>query len=229
MKYARAVFYFGATLAIYLGFSLLGWGLDDVPGFFAMSPRFGYALIVIAFAFAVGYQAVDTPEGIDGGKGEEGKRVRRQTFVAVGMTLFMFGSLMFLPFADRHETGVVVDAQSLRWLGLAFSGIGYALIFWSGIALGKQYSAEVTIQKDHQLITTGLYHSVRHPRYLGVISLAIGSSLLFRSWLGLAASVILVGVLLVRIQDEESLMRREFGSRWDAYCQQSWRLLPYLY
>jgi protein-S-isoprenylcysteine O-methyltransferase Ste14 len=32
-----------------------------------------------------------------------------------------------------------------------------------------------------------------------------------------------------RINDEEALMRAEFGSDWEAYCQRSWRMIPYLY
>jgi protein-S-isoprenylcysteine O-methyltransferase Ste14 len=44
---------------------------------------------------------------------------------------------------------------------------------------------------------------------------------LFQSWIGLAASVPFLGVLLFRINDEETLMQAEFGSDWEAYCQRS--------
>ncbi len=114
MKYVRAILYFAVTLAMYLGISLFGWGLDDLSGFFAFTPRAAYALVVVAFALAISLQAIDSPEGIDGGKGDESKRVRRQTFVAAVMMAILFGSLIFLPFADRRAIGVLADDQVLR-------------------------------------------------------------------------------------------------------------------
>ncbi len=229
MKYLRGAFYGLVTFAIYFGFNLLGWGLDDLQGFFALPSRSVYALIVAIFSLAIGIQAVDAPEGIQGGHGEADKRVRRQTLVAAAMSSMLFVSLIFLPFADRRSIGVLADGEAFRWLGLVLCAPGYALIFWSGLALGKQYSAEVTIQKDHELITAGLYRYIRHPRYLGVIGLALGVALVFHSWIGLAVGIFVSGILVLRISDEEALMHREFGPTWEAYCKQSWRLIPYLY
>ena len=229
MKYLRAVVFAVSTILIYLGSSLLGWGIDDIPGFFALYPRVGYVIVVIGFGLAVGYQAIDAPEGISGNKGESGKLIRRQTIIGSMMTILAFGMLVLLPWADRRSIGVIFDNSFLRWLGLVFSGTGYWLIFWSGLALGKMYSAEVTIQKDHQLITFGLYRYVRHPRYLGLILVGLGLTSLFRSGIGLVAFILLVGLLLLRIQDEEKLMYQEFGVEWQAYCQRSWHLIPYVY
>jgi protein-S-isoprenylcysteine O-methyltransferase Ste14 len=79
------------------------------------------------------------------------------------------------------------------------------------------------------LITNGIYHSIRHPRYLGVIILSIGVSCVFRSWIGLVASVFFLAIILYRIKDEETLMHEEFGTEWEAYCESSWRLIPYIY
>ncbi len=59
--------------------------------------------------------------------------------------------------------------------------------------------------------------------------LVVGSSLVFNSWLGLALSAPLLGLYLLRIRDEEALMRREFGEEWESYCRRSRRLIPYLY
>jgi protein-S-isoprenylcysteine O-methyltransferase Ste14 len=125
--------------------------------------------------------------------------------------------------------GVMFEGQAMRWPGLVLAGLGFALIFWSGFALGRLYSADVTIQKNHRLITSGPYRYIRHPRYLGAFLVAIGLAILFRSWVGLAAGVLFLGVLLFRIKDEETLLRREFGQEWETYCKRSWRLLPYFY
>jgi protein-S-isoprenylcysteine O-methyltransferase Ste14 len=109
------------------------------------------------------------------------------------------------------------------------STAGLLFVFWSGVALGRQYSPEVTIQEDHHLITTGPYRVVRHPRYLGVMLVSTGVSLLFRSWAGLALCAPVLWVLVDRIRDEEAVLEREFGPSWEAYRARSWRLIPYLY
>lgn len=229
MNYMRAFASFLITLIVYLGLPLLGWGINDLPGFFFLYPRLGYAVLLVVIALAVGYQAIDAPEGFRGSRGDKSKRLHRQSVVSVLLILLLFGALFFLPFADRRSVGVMIDNQAVRWTGLVLAGLGLALIFWSGVALGKLYSPEVTIQKNHQLVTTGLYRYIRHPRYLGVILVAFGLSFLFRSWIGLAASIFVLGVISLRIKDEEAFMQQEFGPEWEAYCKQSWRLIPYLY
>ena len=229
MKYLRAVGFFFGTLGIYLVPPLLGWGIGDLRGFFSLYPRLSYAVLVAVLGLAVVYQAIDAPEGIRGGRGKEDKLIGRQSIVKVVVILAMYGVLVFLPFADRRSIGVMFEGQVLRWPGLVFAGMGFALIFWSGFALGRLYSADVTIQQDHRLITSGPYHHIRHPRYLGACLVAVGLPILFRSWIGLIGSALFLGVLLFRIKDEEALLHREFGPEWEAYCERSWRLIPYLY
>jgi protein-S-isoprenylcysteine O-methyltransferase Ste14 len=226
MKLLRSILFCLSTLLLYLGLPLLGWGLDDLGGFFSLTSRVGYALAVGLFGVAVGVQAFPGTEGIRGGKGEEAKLNRRESVVRIVLILVLYLAITFIPFADRRGIGVIIEGSMVRWLGVTLCVLGYAFIFWSGLALGRQYSAEVTIQKDHRLITSGPYQWIRHPRYLGVVALAVGLSLAFRSWIGLIAAPLILGALLVRIRDEEVLLHREFGKEWETYVQQSWRLLP---
>jgi len=228
-RYLRGVYYFAATVAIYLGLPLLGWGIGAMPAFLADGPRLGYAVAVILFGLAIGWQGIAHPEAVDGGHGQESKRVWRQTILGFGLTLLLFAALCFLPFAERRGIGVLGVSAGLRWVGVVLCATGYGLVFGSGLALGRQYSAEVTIQKDHHLITTGLYRYIRHPRYLGILCLCLGASLVYRSWIGLLLGVLVLAMLLMRVRDEEALMQREFGAEWEEYCKRSWRMIPGVY
>lgn len=229
MKLFRSILFFLATLLMYLGWPMLGWGLAGLPGFFASAPRTGYAVVVALFSLAVGIQAYYSIEGIRGKKGEAGKLIIRQTVVRYVVVLSAYMALFFMPFFDRHKIGVFNDYDPLRWTGVTLCLLGYGLIFWSGVALGRQYSADVTIQQNHHLITSSVYRYIRHPRYSGVMALSVGISFTFRSWIGLIASVFFLVMLLYRIRDEENAMYKEFGSEWEAYCRRSWRLIPYLF
>jgi protein-S-isoprenylcysteine O-methyltransferase Ste14 len=229
MKTLRGIGFLVSTMLLYLGAILLGWGFDDLAGFFSLQPRTGYAVVTLALAAGVGYQAINAPEGIRGRSGQQEKRVGRQSIVRVVVVLLLFAALILLPLADRREIGVMRENLAARWAGLALYGLGIGLVFWSGMALGRLYSADVTIQEGHHLVTSGPYRYIRHPRYLGALVLGFGLSLLFRSWIGLVVATAFIGLILLRIRDEEALMHREFGREWEAYCRRSWRLLPYVY
>jgi len=229
MKALRSLGFFFNTLLIFLGVPLLGWGLRDIGGFFASDQRLGYAVVVVLLGLAIGYQGYENPEGIRGSRGEAGKRLKRQSVVRYALVLLLFGALCFLPFADRRSIGVMGEVGVLRWVGVVCFGLGAVLVFWSGIALGRLYSADVTVQEGHRLVTSGIYRTIRHPRYLGGLVYAFGLSFLFRSWIGLAVSLISVIVFILRIRDEEVFMQREFGEEWEAYCKYTWRLIPFIY
>jgi protein-S-isoprenylcysteine O-methyltransferase Ste14 len=229
MRYLRAFQYLLIPLIPLIGLPLLGWGIDDLRGFLSIYPRLGFVLAAAIPGLAEAYYVIKVGERNNLSKGEESKRIRRQSVVLLALAPLLFGTLFFLPFADRRSIGVMMTGQVVRWLGLVLYGLGFVLMSWSRATLGRMYSGEVTIQKSHQLIKTGLYRYIRHPIYLGMLCSALGLSFLFRSWIGLVAMVpILVG-LLFRIRDEEAVLHKEFGSEWEAYCQQSWRFIPYLY
>lgn len=229
MKQLRAIAFGITTVLMYLGIPLLGWGILDLQGFFSVAPRAGYAVAVGILGVLVGIQALDDPEGIRGARGDDSKRSRRQSLVSATMIAVFYLALLALPLADRRGLGVLAAGPALRWAGLVLTVAGLGLVFWSGVALGKMYSKQVTIQENHRLVTDGIYGTIRHPRYLGVICLGVGFALLFRSWVALALAPPLLALLLLRIRDEEKVMHTEFGEEWEGYCARSWRLVPHIY
>jgi protein-S-isoprenylcysteine O-methyltransferase Ste14 len=229
MRLVKAAGYFAATVIMYLGLPLLGWGIGDVGGFLSSPPRVAYAGLIVSVSVVAAYASFRAPEGLRGGRGLRSKRVSRQTVVARAMTLLLLVGLTLVPCFDRRGILVIPIGAAGRWIGFALGATGLLTIFWSGIALGRQYSPEVTVQEGHRLITRGAYRYIRHPRYLGGIIMGIGLSALFRSWVGLVLAAIFAGVVLFRIADEERLMAQEFTEEWDRYCARSWRLIPFVY
>ncbi len=226
LRILRAIAASLSTLLVYLGLSLLGWGLGDLRGYFALAPRITYAVLVGVFAIAVAIQAYGSLAGIRGRRGDATKRIGRQTVFTVVLVFAMYAALILLPHADRCEVATLPLGLLPRWLGTFLTGCGFTLVFWSGVALGDMYSKEVTIQPEHRLVTTGLYRTIRHPRYLGVLLMALGLSLVYRSWPGLAACGLLVPFLRIRIRDEEEVLHAQFMEAWEAYVARSWRLVP---
>jgi len=229
MQLLRAFGFLITTMVMYLGIPLLGWGLGDLPGFFSSGPRLAYAMLVLALGLAVGWQALRSPQGIRGGKGREEKRVSRQRVVRIAVILLLYAGLLFVPYADRRDTGTLSAGPVVRWVGVVLFVLGMALVYWSGVALGRLYSGDVTLQESHRLVTVGPYRLIRHPRYAGGILLGVGLSLLFDSWIGLLATALFVAIILFRIKDEEALMSQAFGQQWGAYCARTHRLVPFVW
>jgi protein-S-isoprenylcysteine O-methyltransferase Ste14 len=229
MRILHALGFALTTVLMYLGIPLLGWGLGGLQGYFASGPRLAYAVLVGVLALGVGWQALGAPGGIRGGKGRADQLVGRQRVVRIAVVVLMYLALLLLPLADRRQIGSLGDHLVVRWVGVALFAVGMGLVFWSGVALGKLYSGDVTLQEGHRLVTDGPYRYVRHPRYSGAILIGLGLSLTFDSWLGLVGSAAFIAIILFRIRDEEALMGEAFGSEWEAYCERTPRLIPFLY
>ena len=131
--------------------------------------------------------------------------------------------------SDRHALGVIDAGASLRLFGVLLAIPGFVLMQMAEKHLGRQFSIEVTLQQDHQLIQSGPYRFVRHPRYLGILLFFLGISLAFRSLLSAAVVLALAVILAWRVFAEEALMKEEFGAAWEAYCARSWRILPWIF
>ena len=221
----RSVVMFLVGIVLFIGLPLLGWGVADLLGFTSNPVRVSYAGLVVLLQILVVTRFPQVGRNQGAGK----KLVQRQQVAVLLLQVISLAFVIAAPFTDRHNLAVFGEADRLRYVGLILFAIGFVGASWSESTLGKQFSVQVTIQEDHQLITNGPYRLVRHPRYLCLILFNLGLALVFRSGLALALVIALAGVLLWRIQDEEALMSREFGTEWAAYASQSWRLIPYLY
>jgi protein-S-isoprenylcysteine O-methyltransferase Ste14 len=226
MKILRAIGVFITTALIYLGIPLAGWGILKIGSFFGTYHYSGYAVLVFTFSLLVGIQAFTSLEGIQDGPGAEGIKVHRQSIIGSLLIGTLAVALFIIPFLSRHGIGVFGQLQIISWFGVALCGFGYLLIYWSGLALGKQYSAEVTLQKDHKLITTGPYRFIRHPRYTGILSLGLGIALLFQSWIGPLFLPWVLALILYRVHDEEIMLQTKFGKSWQEYTKRSKRFIP---
>jgi protein-S-isoprenylcysteine O-methyltransferase Ste14 len=105
------------------------------------------------------------------------------------------------------------------------------VIRWIAVAtLGRHFTLQVAIVKDHELIDRGIYGSLRHPAYLGSLISFIGFGLALENWISLIIVLILpLGAVLYRISVEEKLLRDHFGVKYEEYCKRTKRLIPRVY
>ncbi|KAM5546232.1 hypothetical protein V8D89_000358 [Ganoderma adspersum] len=117
-------------------------------------------------------------------------------------------------------------------------------------ALGRFFTFQLALHKEHKLITTGPYAIVRHPSYAAflmveagcLITLMLPGSYVYESgmpttlwgavpvllWAVTHATINLIAV--TRVPVEDAVLRREFGSQWDAWARKTpYALIPYVY
>jgi protein-S-isoprenylcysteine O-methyltransferase Ste14 len=116
------------------------------------------------------------------------------------------------------------------FIGTACLLLGGSLLFLSRKQLGKYGGSKIVIENEHQLITSGLYHYIRHPVYLGFLILFSGYSVALGS---IIMMVIITGVFLLlfikRMNLEEKLLLSQFGDEYLNYMKRTKRLIPFLY
>lgn len=116
----------------------------------------------------------------------------------------------------------------LRWIGAVTAALFLALLVWVHHFLGREWSTDVTVLREHKLVTNGPYRWVRHPMYTALNGLFIGLVLLSANWvLGLHTLLTLV-FMLRRIPLEEGMLVEQFGDVYRNYMQRTGRWLPKL-
>jgi protein-S-isoprenylcysteine O-methyltransferase len=108
--------------------------------------------------------------------------------------------------------------------------VGLILRWYSIIHLGRFFTANVAIARDHYVVDSGPYHFVRHPRYTGLLLIALGYALSFQNWASLLIMFVpLCAVILNRIHVEEAALLGGLGDQYRGYMQRTKRLIPTIY
>ncbi len=210
---------------LFAGLPVIGWGIFDSTGFISHPIRLAYIVIAVLMQIII---VIIEPE--IGRQGNIGKTmVNRQKMAIPFLQIVSLAIILLAPFCDRRNIAAFSSFEIGRYVGLGIFIIGFMIMNWAEICLGKLFSIQVTIQNDHQLVTNGLFKYVRNPRYLGILLNNIGIAFIFRSWLAIVLVLFLIAVLIWRIRDEEELMKKEFGRSWEEYKKRTWRLLPFIH
>jgi protein-S-isoprenylcysteine O-methyltransferase Ste14 len=121
-------------------------------------------------------------------------------------------------------------ALVLEIAGLVLTVLGFLLMAWALICLGRRYQLGGNApRKTDQLTIVGPYKLVRHPMYSSVLCISLGLACLLQSWAFLAVFVIYVVLLGALIPVEEAGLQQAYGEPYSTYRQRVKRLIPLVY
>ena len=120
--------------------------------------------------------------------------------------------------------------QMFALVGVVLFLTGLFLRWWAIITLGRFFTVDVTIEKDHELVERGPFRVVRHPSYTGVLLAFVGFALSLRNWAALLIVLVpIFAAFIRRMNVEEDALSRALGSRYADYMRRTKRLVPFVY
>lgn len=141
--------------------------------------------------------------------------------------VFMANAALILEIAPIRGLGRLLPASpSIMTAGLAVEAVGLFLAIWARRHLGRNWSGEITIKVDHQLIRSGPYRLLRHPIYTGLLAMYTGIAILTGEWLAVVGWAMAMFAYWRKIRLEEANLRVAFGAEYESYRRETWALVP---
>lgn len=162
-------------------------------------------------------------------RGREGQKKWDKYFLYL-ITVIYFAWFAIMP----------LDARRFEWtknFPLWLEALGAIMLFISSFFMFRSLadntftSPLIRIQKERNqyVVSTGVYGFVRHPMYLGVISMFIGVPMLLGSYYGTLIGVLLSFLFVIRILGEEKMLEAELEGYIEYKNKVKYRLIPFVW
>ena len=143
--------------------------------------------------------------------------------------IFFIVWLVLMPLdAVRFQwSHMVVWIQVVGAIILIFS----LYVFYLVIRENPYLSPAIRVQEERgqRVVSTGLYHYIRHPYYAASILFFLASTLMLGAWYGLIPALALTGLVVMRALLEEKTLQKELNG-YEAYMSQvKHRFIPYVW
>jgi protein-S-isoprenylcysteine O-methyltransferase Ste14 len=146
------------------------------------------------------------------------QRVATVGIVAMVVAMLVVSALDHRFGWSQVPTPIVVIGDVLVAIGL---GMSMLVVHQNSYA-----AATITVEAEQPVVDTGLYGLVRHPMYVGALILMVGMPLALDSYWGLVTLLPGVAVLVLRIVDEEKMLRQELAGYDEYTTKVHYRLVP---
>jgi protein-S-isoprenylcysteine O-methyltransferase Ste14 len=117
------------------------------------------------------------------------------------------------------------------WLSIIADALvlaGVLFAFWV-INVNRFASRTIRVEAGQTVVSTGPYRWVRHPMYSGSVLIWIATSVALGSYVALPAFVALIPFYVVRLLNEEKVLRVELAG-YTEYCERTrFRLVPFIW
>lgn len=120
----------------------------------------------------------------------------------------------------------------MPWFVPILSDVLIVLGLWINYVVFRENTfgaSNIKTEAGQKVITTGPYALLRHPMYAGVLVMLIGVPLALGSYWGLLVLAIAIPGLIVRILDEEKLLKKDLPGYSEYLQKVKYRLIPFIW
>ena len=114
----------------------------------------------------------------------------------------------------------------LRIVGFVLGLISLGFWTWTQAVLGTQWSAQLQLRENHNLVTRGPYNQIRHPIYTSLFVYVTSLVLLTANIAFAVLAVLVIAVFSIRVPKEEEMMIKVFGEEYKTYMQRTGKYFP---
>ncbi|MGC2416471.1 MAG: isoprenylcysteine carboxylmethyltransferase family protein [Candidatus Acidiferrales bacterium] len=105
---------------------------------------------------------------------------------------------------------------------------GFVMTLWV-VKVNRFAARTIQVEPGQEVISHGPYRIVRHPMYLGACAMWLFTPLALGSYFTLPAFVLLIPLIVLRLLNEEKVLRQELPG-YPEYCLHTrFRLVPFLW
>src|SRR5215471_15064420 len=122
----------------------------------------------------------------------------------------------------------VPETAAIHMLGVILVSAGLGFAVWARVHLGRNWSGEITLKQEHELIRSGPYGLVRHPIYSGMLAAMLGTAIVIGEWRALIALLFFVAAVLRRVSVGQRWLGETFPDDYARYRQEVPALIPFL-
>jgi protein-S-isoprenylcysteine O-methyltransferase len=142
----------------------------------------------------------------------------------------LFGMALAIAAQWIPSTRLSVSPSIARLVALVLLVGGLAVRWVAILTLGRFFTVDVAIQSDHAVVQSGLYRTMRHPSYTGLLIAFLGFGVLFVNWLSMVALLVPITLgVLYRVAREERALLDALGPAYADYCARTKRFVPGLF
>jgi protein-S-isoprenylcysteine O-methyltransferase Ste14 len=113
-------------------------------------------------------------------------------------------------------------------LGVILVATGLAFAAWARVHLGRNWSGEITLKQEHELVRSGPYRLVRHPIYSGLLAAMLGTAIVIGEWRALLALAFFCFAVLRRVRVEERWLGEIFPDSYARFRREVPAVIPFL-
>lgn len=105
---------------------------------------------------------------------------------------------------------------------------GFVMTLWV-LKVNRFAARTIQVEPGQEVISRGPYHLVRHPMYLGACAMWLFTPLALGSYVTVPAFIFLIPLIVLRLLNEEEVLRQELAG-YAEYCFHTrFRLVPFVW